>query len=373
MSAETIRATLYRGLKTYGPLPATKLPDYLDLTPSQVNAMVKDQVARGLLEITPQGNVRVLRPLNPPSFDLEDIKAITKTPQEAEKPPAPLEQYQNPLIYHLPALEQGDPQSCVGHAAAVLAFLSHIRVTPTDTPIKGSHIVRNMIHKSRGFRYDWMFRPIPSPWWIYKAARKIGRMGASTQGARTADAIEVLQRLGVVSWSSCLTPKTLPDPGYWSLACKESFDSLSIVGTEYQVESMGIARGFDQVCDLIQQSGAVQMDIAIFPSITRMGPDGRIPLPKDGEAKMGNHSMVFHGFDRKARTLTYDNWWRGFPRRGILSAAYVNQHAGPALAIWDNQDPPMPEDPQPLQNVYLPQESSPGSWWEHLKNTLRGR
>lgn len=372
MQAEAVRGAVYRALKTHGPLTVKALPDYTEIPISDIKPVVLEQIEQDLLGITPQGTLTILRPMNPPApiTPEESLQALTHTPHIVETPEQPLDRYNCPNEQYLPAWEQGQPPSCVGHSTAGLAFASYLRVTH-DYPSPEDRIVRN-VRSDGGFSYDKLYRPIPSPWWLYEAARKIGRMPSSAYGARTHDAIEVLQTIGSVPWNYCLTPKTLPSPTWWPKHGNdnETFEYLAQVASAHRVDRMATGQGFDAVCSLIQRYGAAAIEIQVYPSITGMRRDGAIPLPGAGEKSIGNHGILLYGFDRPLGIARYLNSWAGFPSRGTLPAAYIDRYAGLAFGIMDDQEPLMPPEEDPVRKVAT---ETPGNLLDALKNLIEGR
>lgn len=373
MNAEVVRAKVYQALKTQGPMPIQALPDRTEATPTEVKGVVLDQLNRDLLRVTPQGNIYIVRPLNAPvPTDIgESLNALTTAPHLVESPDHPLVKYQNPYIDYLPAWVQGQPPSCVGFSVAGLAYLSYLKTTQ-DFPSPEDTIVRD-VRSDGGFTYDRLYRPLPSPWWVFQAARKVGYMVAGSYGARTHDAIEVLQQVGTVPWNYCLTPKTVPAPKFWPKhgSDDETYAYLSKIASAHRVPEMATGQGFDAVCSLIQRYGAASIEHDVFPSVTNMRRDGAIPMPGPTEQSIGKHGCTLYAFDRTLKVVGYIGTWFGFPSRGTIPAEYIDRHAGLAFSIIDDQEPLMPVDedlPGPG-----PASDSSRSWLEKIKNLFGGR
>ena len=368
---EEIRAGLYRTLKTWGPIPLQKLPDYLGEPISAIRPVVYDQVRRDLLTLVmPEGKVVLLRPMGDPVTltTQQQINALSKPPQPIEAVPTPLNDYTHAYAPYLPALEQGAPPSCVGHSHAALVYLSYLTVT-TDLPAPGADISRNVRCNDGGFSYDRLYRPLPSPWWIYQAARKVGGMADTAYGARSHDAIEVLQQIGSLPWNYCLTPKTLPAPVLWPMHGnrEETFRYLSQISSLHKVDSMAFANGSEAVCDLIQRYGAATTEIDVFPSIVQAR-DGRIRMPEKDETRIGRHGLLLYGFNRTQQVFRYLNSMSGLPSRGVMPFVYLDRFASLSFAIMDREEPLMPTEEE--STVTAPPVS--GGLLNRLKSIVGG-
>lgn len=367
-SDSTIRGNIYRALKVSGPLSLPTLQKRIGISNDLIRPVVLKEVQTGYLQLTPQGSVRILRPMTAPITILpeEEIYSLTKPPQDAEKPPAPLSRYENQYIYRFPPILQGDNPSCVGAAGAMHDTLTRAHLTG-DLPAPGSQVQRGQYHQSGMFRYDRYFYPISSAWWIYLCARSIGNMG-STAGARGADAIEAMQQIGSLPWWSCLTPTSAPAPSFYSVNGPETFDTLSQTASSYRAETMIAGHGFESTCNILQQVGSAMVDIPVYESILKMGPDGYIPLPREGERQIGRHELLLWWFDRVRKTVGYRNSWAGLPQDGYMDAAYLDRLAGITFGKVDTREPYMPPDPvvaPPEQSVW-----SGGSLLDALKKKL---
>lgn len=236
--------------------------------------------------------------------DIKDIRDFG--PEKVPWAYSLVKQAPRPAVVELPVkvpiYDQGDLGSCTANAVLYLYAYDELRRTGRITPL------------SRLF--------------LYKATRdRLGWPG--DVGATIKDTMKTLVLMG------CALEKTWPyregkfdqEPNWIAKSEAQSFQALRYVRLKTLEEIKGYLRaGFP-----------VSFGFSCYESIDRVGPDGVIPFPKQGEAMVGGHAITAVGYKDNigpGYLKLANSWGNNWGEAGFGYLPYTYFEAGLCDDYW---------------------------------------
>lgn len=221
---------------------------------------------------------------------------------------------------YLPAdpMDQGETSSCTGFSGANLFYSVMVR--------------------------DGHLRPfVPSPVFLYRAARDLGGYLQEDGGAEIRNIFKAANKLGLPPMSNLrprFKPADLADPqtglfGKDSIWVRSPSPSLLADAERRQAVTYHRLATLNDLLKCLADGWPAQVGVTLFPSLYgETGPRYEVPDPARGEAPLGGHAVVAFGYDRATRRIMFRNQWGAAAHEGrpnfTLSWEYVARFMGDA-------------------------------------------